>query len=154
MNSHCLNKVCLLATDKSTCNPVYEDKVRKHIKRYGAWAAWWSFPIKDKSIPYLLNEPFYIYISEGKGIFSYRYTVVNFISSHGNKGCPSPWPKYTEKEEREKRVLWAPCKTWFLVTEFKEIPFKLLGDFVPIKGLSTEKTLICRSTFGYSFLRN
>lgn len=145
-----MRKVCLLATDKTTCNSEYERHLQRYIKKHGAWASWWSFPIKDAAVPYLVKKPFYLYINEGKGLFGYRYTIVDYVSSHGNKGILSPWKTITEGGDNG---MWAPSKTWFKVVEFVEIPPKFLFNFVPIEGLSKENTLICRSTFGYAFLK-
>lgn len=151
MNPLNRRKVCLLATDRPTCNLGYENRVQKHIEKCGYWIAWWSFPIKDKAGSYLVNKPFYIYISEGKGVFTYRYTVIDYISSKGNKGRLCPWQDLLEDHMKNKIKDWAACKTWFKSTEFKRVSLKTLKDFVPIKGLSKENSLICRSTFGYAF---
>ena len=142
--------ICLLATDKATCTMLYRSKVQRYIKQHGAWASWWSFPIKDLAVPYLIEKPFYLYISIGGGVFTHRWTIIDYVSSHGNKGIMSPWKEITKLNNK---VFWAPCKTWFKTTAYEEIKPLHLADFIPITGLSKENTLICRNTFGYAFLK-
>lgn len=151
-------KICLLASGGQGFNIEYVKFIKDFIKIRQGWASWWSFPIKDKAVNILLQSlPFDLYINIGKGVFQYRMTVSDFVSSKGNHGIPPPitWRSKTQKvyigKTRKFEGTAGVFKTWFKITEIERISALSVKDFEPVKELSKENTLICRSTFGYAY---
>lgn len=148
-----IKRVCLLASDKPICNDPYVEMIEGFIAGHNYWCDWWSYPIKKEAIHLLDAKPFYIYISNGKNGITHRFTVVDYVSNYGgSQGLVSPWPDSTQDIWKGVDRLYAPCKTWFRMSKFERLKKPLLKtDFTPIKGLSKENNLICRSTFGYTY---
>lgn len=130
----------------------YMPGVIEQIKTKGAWASWWSFPIKPSALD-KLKPPFHLYISvKGRGIV-FRHTV----SEMETRGAPfeSPWPEITDAQHIGKKRAGAKrsqvFKTWLRVTKCE--PVKLsIDDFTPAKPWSKLTSLRNQSTFGYAYL--
>ena len=133
------------------------ERVQAAIETKGAWASWWSFPIRE-DFRDQLDRPFYVYLNAGGGNFPFRMLVERFESVRGNEGIPSPWPEITDEEWLDKRRMGSKtsevCKTWFYVTEFEELrPALSLNDFEPAPDVNPAG-LLNQSAFGYAYRRH
>lgn len=128
-------------------------KVREAIDQNGAWASWWSFPIKEAALG-RLRLPFYLYAYEGNRRLTARLRVDDFQTSNGNTGMESPWPELTDPESRGRKrggdKQSEIFKTWFRFGAIERLTPPLSVDEVdPAVGLSTPESLINQNAFGY-----
>ncbi len=130
--------------------------VRSAIERTGAWASWWSFPIRDEFAE-RLQAPFWLYLNAGSATIVCRMRVEEVRTTADVEGMESPWPQHTDEEQLEKRRAGEKksrvFRTWFRVTAIERLdrPLKL-SDFEPAEG-TTESALLNQSAFGYAYLR-
>jgi 5-methylcytosine-specific restriction enzyme B len=146
--------ICLIGTSRSP--EQWAARAREAISRKGAWAYWWSFPIKPEARTQLV-VPFELYINTGGGTFPLKFTVVEYETSQGSAGLVTPWPDITDQDEigktREGDTQDRIFKTWFRASAVTPIDPPLhLDDFEPVPDLSTVKNLLNPSTFGYARL--
>ena len=133
------------------------DRVRASIASKGAWASWWSFPIRDEfHLP--LKRGFFLYVNAGGGRISFRAKVEDFKTTRGSSGMVSPWPDITDPPIVGK-VRAGPSaselfKTWLRVTALEAIePPLSLDDFEPASG--TQRTaLLNQAAFGYAYRKD
>lgn len=128
-------------------------KVRASIEQNGAWASWWSFPIKDDARD-RLQPPFTLYAYQGDRRIAARLRVDELRTSKGNGGIESPWPEITDQDLRSKARLGAKqsetFKTWFRIGAIERlVPLLDVDDLEVAIGLSTPESLLNQSTFGY-----
>ncbi|MBA3671882.1 MAG: hypothetical protein H0W68_07655, partial [Gemmatimonadaceae bacterium] len=131
------------------------DSVRAAIRERGAWASWWSFPVREE-FQSELQGPFYVYLNSGGATINYRMLVDAFESVRGNEGIETPWPELTNADWLHKRRLGPKAsevfKTWFRVRKLERLPARLkLDDFEPAEGV-LRAALLNQSAFGYAFL--
>jgi MoxR-like ATPase len=142
--------ICLLGTSKTTVDQFEE--ILEKIKARGGWASWWSFLVPDE---FTTAVPFWLYANEGKGRFPVRAKVTEFRSSPGNDGIPSPWPDFTDEQERNITRAGPKqsevCKTWLRLTEIERLePALTTDDFEPAPPWSNEKNLLNQNAFGFA----
>ncbi len=126
---------------------------QKHIREKGAWASWWSFPIKSEAGT-RLKPPFYLYAYTGNQKIEGRYRIDDLQTSTGQLGIKSPWPSQTESDllGRTKAGDKQPdvFKTWFKVGAIEVLdPPKTVADFELAIGLSTPSNVLNQNSFGY-----
>ncbi|MEJ7931623.1 DUF3578 domain-containing protein [Ramlibacter sp. AN1015] len=128
-------------------------RIKRFISEHGAWASWWSFPLKEEA-KRRLKPPFFLYGYQGRGRLGVRLRVDEYVSVNGADGIASPWPEQTYDEwkgitrsgPRQSDV----CKTWFKVGNIEVFPEpKRVEDFEIAPGLSTPENLINQNSFGY-----
>jgi len=154
MDTDADSDLCLIGSAKDFSD--FEAECRQLIADHGAWACWWSFPVKAGAHE-MLKIPFSLYINVGGGTFAYRCKVVDFETSTGNKGMESPWPEATFERDRDKNRIGPSqsevFKTWFKVTKIEKLESPLSREnFRPATGLSTTANLLNQNSFGYAFL--
>lgn len=127
--------------------------VRAAIEERGAWASWWSFPIKEEALP-RLKTPFHLYAYQGDRRIAAKLRVDDMVTSRGNSGIASPWPEATDSElrsklragERQSEIF----KTWFRISAVERlIPTIDVDNLEVAVGLSTPESLLNQNTFGY-----
>lgn len=145
--------LCLLGTAKGIENEIA--RIRDAITSQGAWASWWSFPVREE-FRKELNAPFDLYLNTGSGRITHRMRVEAYQTSTGNHGLVSPWPEITEPDQRglsragDKNS--EVFKTWLRVTSLERLPAALtLDDFQPAAGVKREG-MLNQSAFGYAYL--
>ena len=127
------------------------------IKDKGAWASWWSYPIKPEYEEQLRSQlPIKLYIYQN-GTIKLFYEIEDFITQSGNEGieCPQNWEKYlgsgtlaNTKRAPHNDTNSGIFKTWFLVKKIEQIEDPLtLNNFAPLIGDLSASTL--RNGFGY-----
>lgn len=147
--------LCLLGTWRRASESDAE-KIREMIAAKGAWASWWSFPVREE-FREQLQRPFYLYLNSGGDRIHFRLKVEAFMTTPGNQGMESPWPDYTDPEDVGK-VRRGPTsaelfKTWLRVTSFESLrPSLSSDDFEPAPGVK-RTALLNQSAFGYAYLR-
>lgn len=151
-----MKQLCLLGTwNGSTLAEA--DRIRAAISQNGAWASWWSFPIREEFLPEL-RQPFDVYLNTGGARVTYRMRVVDLRTSRGNDGMVSPWPDLTDSnlvgQTRAGQLTSEIFKTWFRVTALDGVqPALSLDDFDAAPGVS-RAALLNQSTFGYAYRRS
>jgi hypothetical protein len=132
------------------------DAVRAAIEKRGAWASWWSFPIR-KEFQAQLERGFYLYLNEGHARIPARAWVEKFQTSRGNDGIECPWPAIARPEEvgktkngdKQSEIF----KTWLYVSKIEDLdPPLSLDDFDPAPG-TTRSALLNQAAFGYAVLK-
>jgi 5-methylcytosine-specific restriction protein B len=131
------------------------DHVNAVIAKRGAWASWWSFPVRPHFQVALRERPFYLYVNAGGKRLPYRMRVDDFVTSPGNEGIESPWPEITDPEDRGRTRMGATkahvCKTWLRVVAMEELDPPLgISDFEPAEGVRME-ALFNQNAFGYAY---
>lgn len=128
-------------------------RIAEFIRKHGAWASWWSFPLKEEA-KRRLKTPFFLYGYQGRGRLGVRLRVDDFVSVNGSEGVLSPWPQQTYDEwqgitrsgPRQSDI----CKTWFRIGEIQVFSEpKRVEDFEIAPGLSTPENLVNQNSFGY-----
>src|SRR5688572_15315095 len=71
------------------------ERVKEAIASKGAWASWWSFPIREE-FREQLGRVFHLYVNAGGERISHRMKVADFRTARGNDGLTSPWPDITD----------------------------------------------------------
>jgi hypothetical protein len=122
--------------------------IQAKIAQNGAWASWWSFPIKEEALS--------LYAYVGNGNLGARLRVAEFRTSRGNAGIESPWPLLTDEEQQGKtrnaEDQSSIFKTWFRIDELEILdPPQNISNFDIALGLSTPENLFNQSTFGYIY---
>ncbi|HST59855.1 MAG TPA: AAA family ATPase, partial [Longimicrobium sp.] len=145
--------LCLIGT-WGNVGPENATHVNEAIAARGAWASWWSFPIRPQFESVLRARPFYLYLNAGSKRLPYRFKVEEFVTSQGNAGLVSPWPEITDLEKvgrvREGDTSATVYKTWLRVTAMEPLEPPLGGaDFVAAEGLNPGG-LFHQSSFGYA----
>jgi len=145
--------LCLIGTWRDV-GPANADHVNAAIAARGAWASWWSFPIRQQFQEELRRRPFYLYLNAGGKRLPYRMKVDAFATSQGNAGIESPWPEITDPDDvgraRMGETNATVCKTWLRVTAMEPLRPPLdADDFEPAEGLSPD-SLFNQSSFGYA----
>lgn len=143
--------LCLLGTWKG----VEDDagRVRRIIQEKGAWASWWSFPLRE-DFQAQAKTPFFLYINAGEGRIPFRMRVEEYRTSRGNEGIVTPWHDITDPESTGKTKLSDKTseifKTWVRVTSLEKlIPPLRQDDFEPALGTKRE-ALLNQAAFGYA----
>jgi hypothetical protein len=145
----------LLGTWKSVSKD-YLFKAQDIIEKTGAWATWWSFPIRKEFHDQLANG-FYLYVNVGHASIPYRMWVEKFVTTPGSNGMACPWPTHALEEvvgqtktgDKNSGVF----KTWIWVSKIEEItPPLTLEAFDPVPG-STRAALLNQASFGYANLK-
>lgn len=129
------------------------DKVREAIANVGAWASFWSFPVKDEARSRLV-PPFNLYAYVGDGAIGARMRVDGIETSHGDDGIESPWPEATPKQWLGVRRVGPRktdvCKTWVKIGDIEPLdPALQVSELEPAVGLSKPKSLLNQNSFGY-----
>lgn len=144
-------RVSLIGTWRGARHQATE--IHDAVRRNGAWASPWSFPVRPEAIS-RLAPPFFLYAYEGDGKLSARLEVGDFQTSKGQGGIVSPWPEVTNEEwrgttrsgDRQSDVF----KTWFKVVGIEVLnPPKRVDDFELAMGLSSPENVLNQNTFGY-----
>lgn len=147
-----LRKLALVGTDRDIDSLLR--RVNSALAANGAWASWWSFPIKEEAKA-RLKTPFWLYLNQGDGELAARLRVDAFQTSRGLEGIETPWPDLTEAEwkgrtragDQQSQVF----KTWFRVTGVERFtPVRPLSDLEPAIGLSKPGRLAMQNGFGYA----
>lgn len=147
--------LCLIGTWRNV-GPDDAARVRAAIAARGAWASWWSFPIRPQFQADLRGRPFHLYLNAGGKRVPYRMKVDAFVTSPGNTGIVSPWPEVTDAEVAGRTRLGDSnaqvYKTWLRVVDMEALDPPLGGaDFEPAGGGNPDG-LFNRSSFGYAHL--
>lgn len=146
-------ELCLIGTWRDV-GPANAQHVNAAIAERGAWASWWSFPIRPQYQAELSARPFYLYLNAGGKRLPYRLEVDSFVTSQGNAGIVSPWPEITDPEDvarvRMGDTAAQVCKTWLRVVAMEPLEPPLgEADFVPAAGVNPD-SLFNQSSFGYA----
>lgn len=130
--------------------------ISEWIREKGAWASWWSFPVKETAIKHL-KLPFYLYVNTGGGTFPFRIRIEDLRTSRGNEGIHNPWPEITFDDERGKTRKGSSqsevFKTWFRVSAIEKLEHSLTrGNVRPAAPFSDSGNLLNQNTFGYAYV--
>ncbi|MEO5669744.1 MAG: AAA family ATPase [Ramlibacter sp.] len=149
-------RLCLIGTWKGV-NEEEAERVRDAIASKGAWASWWSFPIRGE-FQDRLKGAFYVYLNAGAERIAYRMRVEKYNSAGGSEGIVSPWPAITDSDLVNKTRSGPKNsqihKTWFYVTAFEEVaPSLKRDDFDPAEGV-VWGAMLNQSAFGYAYRKS
>lgn len=118
-------------------------------------AIWWPLPV-DRKAQKTLKTPFYLYINLLGHAIKFRLRVIDFSSVPGNTGHVSPWPEYTQEQEKNITKLESKrnqiFKTWFLIDQVLEFNDPMIEEyFEPAVPWSHQGNLLSPYRFGYAY---
>lgn len=116
----------------------FED-IAERIKRLGAHAFWFSYPIRDDVAKALREQgsfDFLIYggVENGKRAITHRFTVDAFETKAGLEGLESPFPEFTRESEVGK-TSFGPSKSEAPHTWFRAVDLERLPERIPLSRL-------------------
>jgi 5-methylcytosine-specific restriction enzyme B len=146
----------LIGTWKELDDREYQ-RVQQWLKEHGAWAIWWSFPIRDNAQKDLEGRPFHLYVNTGGNRITHRLAAEEFETLPGTDGFETPWPDITFPEYRNVKRNGSSqsetFKSWLKITAIEALPTTLTtDDFEPAAGTKREG-LLNQSAFGYATLK-